>query len=336
VADEGIRLAVETGLKWSTYGTDLRFLRFLIHYVAGEWDQAESVAGSFGARVGTAPEATLSSYALFIEVARGLPVVEDRLSWLRPFWHDALVAYISRGLAAEHALWQGDPATALDHIHATLDTLDPGESGTIRIAAIGLWAMADLGITEGADDLLSRARFALTTGPVGEGGQLGPEGQAWALRLEAEWHRVHGRLDADLWRKVVSAFSYGFVYEEARARWRLAEALLAAGDRPAAQAEWEHAREQAGKLRAAPLEAALAEFGRRARFGTGDPEGGLTAREVEVLRLVAEGLTNREIAAQLFIAPKTVSVHVSNILAKLDVSTRTQAAAAARKHGLLA
>ena len=203
VADEGIRLAVETGLKWSTYGTDLRFLRFLIHYVAGEWDQAESVAAGFGARVGTAPEATLSSFALFIEVARGLPAVEDRLSWLRPFWHDALVAYISRGLAAEHALWQGDPATALDHVHATLATLDPGESGTIRIAAIGLWAMADLGITEGADDLLSRARFALTTGPVGEGGQLGPEGQAWALRLEAEWHRVHGRLDPDLWREVV-------------------------------------------------------------------------------------------------------------------------------------
>ncbi|MGN9783793.1 helix-turn-helix transcriptional regulator [Nonomuraea sp. ZG12] len=336
VADEGIRLAVESGLKWSTYGTDLRFLRFLIHYVAGEWDQAESVAGSFGARVGTVPEATLSSYALFIEVARGLPAVEDRLAWLRPFWSDSLVAYISRGLAAEHALWQGDPATALDHIHATLATLDPGESGTIRIAAIGLWAMADLGITEGAEDLLSRARFSVTTGPVGEGGQLGPEGQAWALRLEAEWHRVHGRLDVDLWREVVTAFSYGFIYEEARARWRLAEALLASGDRPAAQAEWELAREQAGKLRAAPLEAALAEFGRRARFGPGDAEGGLTARETEVLRLVAEGLTNRAIAAQLFIAPKTVSVHVSNILAKLDVSTRTEAAAAARKHGLLA
>ncbi len=338
VADEGIRLANETGLKWSTYGTDLRFLRFLIHYVAGDWDQAEAVAASFGARVGTAPEATLSSYALFIEVARGLPAVESRLSWLRPFWNDSLVAYISRGLAAEHALWRGDPATALDHIHATFDALDPGDSGAIRIAAIGLWAMAELGITEGADDLLTRARFAVTTGPVGEGGRLGPEGQAWALRMEAEWHRVHGRLDVDLWREVVDTFSYGFVYEQARARLRLAEALLAAGDREGAQTEWELAREQAGKLRAAPLETALAEFGRRARFGPGasDGDGGLTAREVEVLRLVADGLTNRAIAERLFIAPKTASVHVSNILAKLDVSTRTQAAAAARSRGLLA
>ncbi|TMR10489.1 response regulator transcription factor, partial [Nonomuraea turkmeniaca] len=58
-------------------------------------------------------------------------------------------------------------------------------------------------------------------------------------------------------------------------------------------------------------------------------------REAEVLRLVAEGLTNREIAERLFIAQKTVSVHVSNILAKLEVSTRTQAAAAARRRGLL-
>ncbi|MEV1176469.1 response regulator transcription factor [Nonomuraea sp. NPDC049784] len=148
---------------------------------------------------------------------------------------------------------------------------------------------------------------------------------------------MHGRLDVELWRRVVEAFDFGFVYEVARARWRLAEALLAAGDREEAQAQWALARETAGKLRAAPLENALLEFGRRARFGGGGQgDGGLTAREVEVLRLVAEGLTNREIAERLFIAQKTVSVHVSNILGKLEVSTRTQAAAAGRQRGLLA
>ncbi|TDC86742.1 LuxR family transcriptional regulator [Nonomuraea deserti] len=364
VADEGIRMAFETGLKWSTYGTDLRFLRFLIHYVAGEWDQAETVAGGFPVRVGTPPEAILSSFALFVEVGRGLPAVESRLGWLRPFWSDDLAAYMSRGLAAEHALWNGDPRTALDHVHAVMDRLDDGDSGTVRLAAVGLWALAGLGSTDGADELRRRARDAIEAGPTGDGGHLGPEGQAWGLRVEAEWHRVHGRLDVDLWRRVVEAFDYGFVYETARARWRLAEALLAAGDREAAQAEWDLARETAGKLRAAPLENALHEFGRRARFGdggrgarvgggqgagdggrrarTGDGgrgartgDGGLTAREAEVLSLVAEGLTNREIAERLFIAQKTVSVHVSNILAKLEVSTRTQAAAAARRRGLL-
>ncbi|WP_276615406.1 ATP-binding protein [Nonomuraea basaltis] len=340
VADEGIRMAFDTGLKWSTYGTDLRFLRFLIHYVAGEWDQAEAVASTFGARVGTISEAILSSFALFIEVGRDLPAVESRLSWLRPFWSDELAAYMSRGLAAEHALWHGDPATALEHVRAAVAPLIPGDAGVLRMAAIGLWALAELGTTEGADDLLERARFAVDHGPTGERGHLGPEGLAWALRVEAEWHRVHGRHDVELWRKVVSAFDFGFVYEVARARWRLAEALLAAGDRQAAQAEWEPAREAAGKLRAVPLENALLEFGRRARFGggggAGAGDGGLTAREVEVLRLVAEGLTNREIAERLFIAQKTASVHVSNILAKLEVSTRTQAAAAARQRGLLA
>ncbi|MFC5826986.1 ATP-binding protein [Nonomuraea insulae] len=339
VADEGIRMASETGLKWSTYGTDLRFLRFLIHYVAGEWDQAETVACGFGARVGTLPEAILSSFALFIEVARDLPVVESRLTWLRPFWSDELAAYMSRALAAEHALWHGDPAAGLAHARAAIDAVSDGEVSVLRPVAIGLWALAELGTTEGADNLRERARRAVDSGPLGEGGYLGPEGRAWALRVEAEWHRVHGRLDVEAWRRVVEAFDFGFVYETARARWRLAEALLAGGERDAALGEWELARETAGKLRAVPLEAALLEFGRRARFGGGGgggaSDGGLTAREVEVLRLVAEGMTNREIAERLFIAQKTVSVHVSNILGKLEVSTRTQAAAAARRQGLL-
>ncbi|WP_225991789.1 response regulator transcription factor, partial [Actinomadura montaniterrae] len=84
--------------------------------------------------------------------------------------------------------------------------------------------------------------------------------------------------------------------------------------------------------------------GSRARLDTGagraaapapaGPFAALTAREREVLKLVAEGRNNKEIAAALFISPKTASVHVSNILAKLNVSGRTQAAALVLREGL--
>ena len=63
---------------------------------------------------------------------------------------------------------------------------------------------------------------------------------------------------------------------------------------------------------------------------------GLTPREREVLQLVAEGRTNRQIAESLFISEKTAGVHVSNILGKLDASGRTEAAAIARRYGLIA
>ena len=122
-----------------------------------------------------------------------------------------------------------------------------------------------------------------------------------------------------------------------------AEAALACGDRDAAAERLQRAVPLAAGLAARPLSEQIALLARRARIrlagddapagavpaGGGDGELGLTDRELEVLRLVAAGRSNREIAAELFISPKTASVHVSNILGKLNVASRGEAAAKA-------
>jgi DNA-binding NarL/FixJ family response regulator len=140
------------------------------------------------------------------------------------------------------------------------------------------------------------------------------------------------------------------------ARWRAAEALLARrGDRDLAADLLRQGHATATALGAAPLRRELERLARLARVElTGDrPAGddasdggpaapaaavaslGLTARELEVLALVAEGRSNRQVADALFISAKTASVHVSNILAKLGVASRVEAAAVAHRLGLL-
>jgi DNA-binding NarL/FixJ family response regulator len=163
-------------------------------------------------------------------------------------------------------------------------------------------------------------------------------------RAEAEHSRANGDNSPERWQGVVDAFGEGFVYETARARWRLAEALAEDGDRDAAAAQWRLAAQAADLLGAAPLRTALADLGRRARIASAErehgasdrgPLGGLTEREREVLALLAAGCSNREIGSELFISPKTVSVHVSNILGKLKAASRTEAAAIAHREGLI-
>ena len=84
-----------------------------------------------------------------------------------------------------------------------------------------------------------------------------------------------------------------------------------------------------------PLLALLGRGGEPARSRETRADATLTARETEILGLVAQGRSNGEIGRQLFISTKTVSVHVSNILAKLGAAGRTEAAAIARRDGLL-
>ena len=133
----------------------------------------------------------------------------------------------------------------------------------------------------------------------------------------------------------------GYIYEAASCRLHLAEAILAAGAaREEAAAALRAAADTAARLRAEPLLAAVAGLAGRARIDLGTETGGaddlgvgLTAREQEVLGLLAGGLTNRQIGATLFISEKTASVHVSNILGKLGVGGRGAAVAMALRLG---
>ena len=108
----------------------------------------------------------------------------------------------------------------------------------------------------------------------------------------------------------------------------------ATGGREAA-ARLRRAAPIAQRLGAVPLAAQVADLTRRAGADGDADDPGLTSRELEVLRLVAVGQSNREIAAALVISPKTASVHVSNILAKLGAATRTEAAVKAHELGVL-
>ncbi len=142
------------------------------------------------------------------------------------------------------------------------------------------------------------------------------------------------------WRRAVQAFeTFGHVYETARSRARLAAVLRATGDTAGATAEIALAREVAVRLGAAPLLAELRALGARSgpahRAGVSRYDEPLTPREDEVLALVADGRSNGEIARHLFISTKTVSVHVSNVMAKLGAASRTEAVAVARRQGLL-
>ncbi|BAL86600.1 putative LuxR-family transcriptional regulator [Actinoplanes missouriensis 431] len=146
----------------------------------------------------------------------------------------------------------------------------------------------------------------------------------------------------EAWRAAVAARRVdGQPYQLAGALLGYAEAV--AGDRQAASEALQEAAEIAERLGAGPMLAAVDVLGRRlgVRAGVahvpeqrGDGEV-LTAREREVLRLVAEGQSNSGIARELFISPKTASVHVSRIIAKLEVSNRLEAAAVARRLGML-
>lgn len=198
---------------------------------------------------------------------------------------------------------------------------------------------ADDGRAEALDRIRGAAR-TLTTGA--------PVWHAHEQWVRAELRRAEGTDTPDIWADVVAAAEpLERPYALAQVRHRLAAALLAHGgddERDRAAELLRLAGAVAERLGARPLAVSVSLLAQRARLtppravrpAPADPAEalGLTGRERDVLRLVSAGRTNRQIAEELFISPKTASVHVSNILAKLGVSGRGEAAALAHRLGL--
>ncbi|MCM0640699.1 helix-turn-helix transcriptional regulator [Cellulomonas wangsupingiae] len=348
-AAAGRRRAAALGMTWAPHGVDLRTLDTLIRFVRG--DLSSLPADADGAP-GYA-RAVVAATDLYAATARGDADVPERAAALEPWWpRDALLALTAGGNAVDALTWQGRTAQArayADRLDAHMRSLwSPEYLGGIWLTALALAAVADEATVRRAagDDvtaLLTEAGARLArvehTARHGRphGGRLGPEGRAWLARARAEHARAAGDADPELWRAAVAELSYGHRYETARTRWRLAEALLATGDRAAAGAEAGTALAEARAIGAVPLAEAVAGLLRRARLGgPAEPRGDvLTSREAEVLALVAQGLSNRQVGERLFISGKTVSVHVSNLLAKLGASGRTEAVTIAHERGLL-
>ena len=259
-------------------------------------------------------------------------------------------------LEAELRLAQERPAEALAVVEDALDRFDVLRSPRYGWPLLGAGARA-CAAANGDRALLARAaalRDRLRTAAE----KLAAEGlaqRAHQLTFTAETASV-GEVPGGAraaWDDAAQAWEAAAQpYPLAAALIRAAEAALSAGAREAGAARLRRAGVLARDLGAAPLSGDVALIARRARIslspadepatqpavagGSGDlpasgPALGLTAREYEVLRLIAAGQSNREIAGELFISAKTASVHVSNILGKLGVTSRGEAAAAAHR-----
>ncbi|MBW8700647.1 Transcriptional regulatory protein LiaR [Streptomyces sp. MBT84] len=351
VLREGLDLTRTLGLTdseawvWGNLGESLTSL--------GRWDEAAEAATA-SERVGQSakPRGFRATLHTMLALARGdLPEAERQLAAARRHFgthgtmaqHELPLVRAAIGIAAAQGRLD-DARAALDGALAT--GFPPGThryawplllaSATAEADSLGLPAAGPgrAGVLERIRDTAKK----LTTNV--------PVWQAYERWVRTELLRAQGCGAPRDWWEVATAFeALDRPYDLARVRLRLAESLLASGsgedERERAAELLRLAAAVADHLGARPLAESVVLLGRRARLTPAsaarpavvDPAEslGLTNRERDVLRLVAVGRSNRQIAEELFISPKTASVHVSNILAKLGVSGRGEAAALAHR-----
>jgi ATP/maltotriose-dependent transcriptional regulator MalT len=349
VIDEGLALADRMGhfSRW------LVLQKAEIAFAAGDWTTVRELLPEHGRRL---------SHHLFINEAHRRVALDladgdhdaarERLDAAEPMIGGREPQFIGpqAALRAELERRTGDLAAARAAVEDGLDQIEFCSEDLARISMVSLAGLAveadaavrarDLGEADTAALSVSLAEMLLARleATAGENRPIESANLASGRALHA---RASGSDDPELWAAAVAAWTEAErPYETAYARWREAEARLGQGDRGGAAAAARTALDAARTLGAAWLASEINGFTTRARLredapeANGDDPFGLTPRERQVLELLAGGATNREIGAALYMAEKTASVHVSRILAKLDVRTRTEAAAVAHRLGL--
>jgi DNA-binding CsgD family transcriptional regulator len=359
--------AEEFGVPWSPLAAEARYLAALVAGHRGRLDEAWDGLDVSGQRPPLVFEWMYYAEQVRLDVLRGRGAFQARsrtgdvgaFRALRRYWdRDGLIALTAGTAEISWAERHGDPAAALrvyDDVVATVRPLwHEWFQARLRLATtvVGIAASGAARVSAaerealGADveRLLDDAARVVEHYADFERAH-GPEYVAWNARRQAEALRWRWLAQADppeaadlveAWRATEAAFAaYGAVPELARVRARYAEVLRATGDAAGARQQADLARAAAHECRLEPLLEELTALGGIPRPRAAADPAALTPREREILALVAEGRTNGEIGKQLFIATKTASVHVSNILGKLGAGSRTEAVAVARRRGLL-
>lgn len=358
-----VERAEEAGLEWAPYAFQSRWHLIWVLLTRGEWDRVLELTDQTGRPAPPLARAMLDTLRAIVRIARGEDL-SDLLASLRGsepgegFWRRDGAMSLHAGaqqitLAARAGDVEAAIATYDDVVHEVAGIWHPKFDGRVRLAVLTMDAIAS-GLPHRAAseqrELVgcalrlyadSRAVVDRFADPAN---QWGPEGRAWLSRAEAELLRVRWLAQVDpptqdallqAWRATIPAFeAIGDVYELTRVQTQLALILRATGDLGGAREVADVALATARVLKAKPLIEQLLTLTSPTPRKAG-PTDRLTAREQEILALVAQGRSNGEIARMLFISAKTVSVHVSNILGKLGAVSRTEAAAIAWRRGLL-
>jgi DNA-binding NarL/FixJ family response regulator/tetratricopeptide (TPR) repeat protein len=358
---ESARLA-QSGLEATRrYGIESALLvsnRIEALLAIGDWDEAEALSAAALRRMTSSFPHWLLTLRADVEIGRGdFDAARAHLEAASATLREDRVLGLYDGYRADLALWERRWTDADAAIQEGLAQARHREAAQIRIQLCtkGLRAQAELAAlararrdADALPDRLARARSLLTVArrAAAEACAITPNADGWLALAEAEHERARGKPGPGTWSEAAATWErLERSPLSAYCRWRQAEALVAAGaSRVEASVPLRQAHAVATQLGAKPLADELERLAERARLDLVPPDAGsadreqdlerilgLTPREAEVLRLIARGYTNREIAEALVISVKTAGVHVSNILRKVDAPNRLEAAAIAHR-----